>query len=141
MDRFRKREKEARTRSDATASAGGGPELTQQQFTDEVDINTIVQRFGLTGTLPRSVTEGVYGDFSGISDYDSALQTIMRTQDRFLQLPAELRERFNNDPAELVRFASERSESELEAVFGVPGGGVEPQPPVVNNPVPAGDGQ
>ena len=30
-----------------------GPETkTQQQFRDEVDINTIVERFGVTGELP-----------------------------------------------------------------------------------------
>jgi len=97
---------------------GGGPVITQQHFADEVDIKTIVARFGLTGVLPQRVAEGVYGDFSGISDYESAVATIARTQERFMTLPAELREKFENDPGELVRFAASHSEAELADFFG-----------------------
>lgn len=117
MPDFELRFIEAKERSERCQSPGGGPMLTQQHFTEEVDINTIVSRFGLTGEIPRRM-EGVYGDFSGISDYDSALETIRRTEERFMTLPAELRERFDNDPGALVRFVTERPESEVMSVFG-----------------------
>lgn len=128
---FSQRGVEAKKRSDLAAHKGGGRMMTQQHFTEEVDINTIVRRFGLTGAFPGNVAAGVYGDFSGISDYDSALQTISAVQDRFMQLPADLREQFNNDPGRLVRFASEHSEEELERMFAPPppSGSSENPPP------------
>lgn len=126
---------DAKAVSDACSSPGGGESMTQQHFADDADINTIVRRFGLTGQLPHSVSDGVYADFSGITDYDSALETIERTEARFMRLPAELRDTFRNDPAELVRFAVEHTEAELVEYFGRPQAVIEP--PVVPDQVSA----
>lgn len=117
--------------SDATAVAGGGQMMTQQHFTEEVDINVIVRRFGLTGVFPGNVTAGVYGDFTGISDYESAVRTIDRTRERFMLLPAELREKFANDPAKLVEFAATNSVEDLEALTAP-----RPAEPVLDNVAP-----
>lgn len=113
-----KREAEARAYSEEFEHPGGGEVITQQQFAEETDINVIVQRFGLTGVLPQQVTAGVYGDFSGISDYDSAVETIELVRERFMRLPAAMREKFGNDPGALVAFASSHSEEDLVSVFG-----------------------
>lgn len=124
--------------SDETATPIVGESLTQQHFTEEVDINVIVRRFGLTGQLPQAVSAGVYGDFTGISDFDSALETIERTRERFMALPAELRERFDNDPAVLVRYAETMSEQELVATFGAGARADLSVNEVVDPPAPAG---
>lgn len=104
--------------------------LVQQQFHDEVDINTIVRRFGLTREMPLGVGAGVYGDFSGISDYESAAARIRAADEGFLKLPPEVRERFGNDASLLVRAASELSEEDFVAKLKVeqvpPAGGVPP---------------
>lgn len=77
---------------------------TQQSFKEECDINTIVRRFGLTGQLPDNVRVPQYGDFTGVTDYQSALNAVMQADAQFMELPAKLREQFNNDPQELLAF-------------------------------------
>lgn len=115
--------------SDMTAREAGPGDvsLVQQQFGEEVDINTIVRRFGLTQEMPSGIAGGVYGDFSGITDYESAVEAIDRARSGFMKLPAEVRDRFGNDPARLIRLAHELPEAEFVRAFeGTPMGGVEP---------------
>lgn len=90
-----------------------GVSMVQQHFRDEVDINTIVRRFGVTGQIPDFLPQGVYGDFQDVDDYDSAVAAIERANDGFMRLPAEVREQFNNDPGVLIRLAQSVSEDEL----------------------------
>jgi phage internal scaffolding protein len=93
------------------------PSRTQQQFRDECDINHILERFNITGQLPVAGLQPEYGDFSGITDYQSALNAVMAAQDSFLELPARIRARFDNDPALFVDFASdEANRDELKAM-------------------------
>lgn len=83
------------------------PSLTVQSSKDEVDINVIVKRFGLTGQLPVGAVMPTYGDFSSIGSYQQALNALMAADDTFMQMPAEVRARFNNDPARFVDFCSD----------------------------------
>lgn len=93
------------------------PSRTQQHFRDECDINSILQRFNVTGELPTGSVQPQYGDFSGITDYQSALNAVMAAQDSFLALPAKLRARFDNDPALFVDWASdEANKDEMKAL-------------------------
>lgn len=117
--------------SDATANPGGGPSLVQQQFGEEVDINTIVRRFGLTREMPSGVAGGVYGDFTGIQDYQDAVDRIERARAGFMTLAPEIRERFNNDPGELVSLAQSLPEGEFVALISA-----DPEVPVVAEPAP-----
>lgn len=98
-----------------------GKTLTQQQFRDECDINEIVRRFGLTGQLPENLRAPQYGDFTGVSDYQTALNAVIAADEAFMELPANVRERFDNDPAKFVDFCSDdanRAEAErLGLVF------------------------
>lgn len=89
--------------------------LAQQQFGEEVDINTIVKRFNLTGQLPTNFNMPTYGDFTGISDYHTALNVVRAADEEFLSLPADLRARFDNDPGKLIEFL-ENDENRDEAV-------------------------
>lgn len=83
------------------------PSLTKQSFAEEADINEVVRRFGLTGQLPPiSGPPPQYGDFEGIFDYQSALNTVIAAQQSFAELPAHVRARFHNDPAAFVDYAS-----------------------------------
>lgn len=78
---------------------------TQQQFADEVDINTIVRRFGVTPQVALD-RMGVFADFSGVYDYQSALEKVQGARDRFMSLPPEVREAFRNDPGILIEAAT-----------------------------------
>jgi len=90
--------------SDETGLSCPEPSLAQQNFKDECDINYIVRQFGLTGELPGQPLSPQYGDFTGVLDYHSAVNAVLAAQDDFMELPAQLRSRFNNDPAELIDF-------------------------------------
>ena len=93
--------------SDETGLKCEDPSLAQQHMAEECDINYIVERFGVTGQLPESpVYAPTYGDFTGIGDYRSALDAVSQANDAFMSLPANVRERFDNDPALFVDFCS-----------------------------------
>ena len=93
------------------------PSRTQQSFKSECDINNILRQFNVTGQLPAGSVQPQYGDFSGITDYQSALNAVMSAQDSFLALPAKVRAKFGNDPALFVEFASdEANKDEMKAL-------------------------
>ena len=78
--------------------------LAVESAKEEADINTIVRRFGLTGELPDDVRMPQSGDFTGIPDFHTALNLVRATQEEFMRVPAEIRDRFQNDPARLMAF-------------------------------------
>lgn len=83
------------------------PSLAVQSEAEDADINTIVRRFGLTGTMPQGLKPPMYGDFTEVFDYRSALDAVMKAEDAFMAMPAEVRKRFDNDPQKFVEFASD----------------------------------
>lgn len=85
------------------------PTLAQQHFKEECDINTILQKFSITGILPEAPISPRYGDFSGISDYHTALNRVIAAQEEFEGLPAQIRARFDNDPAKLIEFLNDEA--------------------------------
>lgn len=78
--------------------------LTQQQFKDEADINTIVNRFLKTGVLPTPNTFPQYVDFEGVFDYQSAMNLVRAADESFMRMDAKVRSRFNNSPQEFLEF-------------------------------------
>lgn len=100
--------------------------FTQQEFALDSDINEIVRRFGLTGRLPDVVNVPQYGDFVGITDYHSAMLALRRADESFMEMPAEVRARFNNDPQYMMEFL-DNADNRDEAVKL----GLVSEPPVV----------
>lgn len=80
------------------------PSRTQQHFKDECDINVIVERFGVTGHLPIMAVQPMQGDFTGVDDFQSALEHVRASQENFMRLPAKVRERFQNNPQAFVDY-------------------------------------
>lgn len=93
--------------------------LAVQSSRDEVDINTIVRRFGLTGELPTDLRAPTFGDFVGINDYHSAMNAVARANEAFMEMPAEVRSRFGNDPQEFVAFCSDPANASEMAKLGL----------------------
>lgn len=117
--------------SDATALHCLDETRTQQQFKEETDINTIVERFGLTGELPSDVVVPMTGDFTEVvSDYQSALNLVREAEAAFMELPAKVRDRFANDPQRLQEFVENADNREEAAKLGL----LVP-PPVVQEPL------
>lgn len=93
------------------------PSMAQQHFKDECDINQIMARYQRTGILtdnPGSLRP-LFGDFSNVSDFQSAQNAILDVNDSFMSLPSSIRARFNNDPGYLLEFLA-KEENRGEAV-------------------------
>lgn len=80
--------------------------LAQQHMKDECDINVLVKRFVVTGEIPMLTLPPMQGDFSDAPTYQDALNLMVEAQRSFMQHPAEVRARFQNDPAQFVDFCS-----------------------------------
>jgi len=85
------------------------PSLAQQQFKEDADINVLLERFKVTGQMPQGVVLPSYGDFSTVVDFRSANDAIRRARDSFMELPAQLRARFQNDPQVFLEFCSDKA--------------------------------
>jgi phage internal scaffolding protein len=105
--------------SDETGLACLDPSLAQQNFKDESDINYIVRQFGLTGELPGQAISPQYGDFTGVLDYHSAVNAVLAAQDEFMDLPAQMRARFDNDPSKLIDFLGNEENREEAIKLGL----------------------
>lgn len=114
--------------SDVYASIDSGDSRTQQQFVDELDVNVIVRRFGVTAQVAVDQM-GVYADFRGITDYWSAQERIDGARARFMELPPEVRERFGNDPGYLIEAATQLPAEDFAKLMDPPKAVEPPAPP------------
>lgn len=103
--------------------------LTVQADRDEADINKIIARFekaGMISTVNRS--EPFYGD---VSEYDGLQDAIIKVQNAdalFMGMSAQVRERFANDPVQMMEFlADNKNRAEAEGLGMVI---KRPEPPV-----------
>lgn len=78
---------------------------TVQSDADGCDINKIMAR---TMPIARINTkQPMYGDFSEVGDFNSALNAVRAAEDMFLALPVKVRVRFEHDPAKLIQFVKD----------------------------------
>ena len=92
---------------------------TQQSFKDETDINVILRRFNVTGELPQGVRMPTYADFSEVYDFHSAANAIAQANEAFEAMPADVRAKFQNDPAKFVAFCSKEENREEAKKLGL----------------------
>lgn len=112
--------------------------LTQQQFKEETDINMIIARAQQGQTISH-VNErvGQYGDFSNVPSYQAAFDLVQRASGMFMSLDAKVRERFANDPGNMVRFLQDPANNDEAIKLGLvvppatPAAGVEVKAGVV----------
>lgn len=90
--------------------------FTVQADREDADINKIIARFNKSGQLPPTFRgEPFYGDVSELGDLQESLIKIKEADELFMSYPAELRERFDNDPVKLVDFLKdEKNRKEAE---------------------------
>jgi phage internal scaffolding protein len=87
--------------------------LTQQHFREQVNINTIMRKARKTGVMPQFSGDCYYGDVSQIVDYKDCLDKVNKIGDLFMGMPVEVRNKFKNNPAEIIDFlADEKNEDE-----------------------------
>jgi len=121
--------------SDESGLACKDPSLAVQADLVPSDINTILRNFGVTGRLPMTNKAPTYGDFTGIFDFQSAVNAVNAATDAFMELPADVRKRFDNDPQQFVDFCSDEANALEGEKLGINMPKMEVAPvPVVDAP-------
>lgn len=89
-----------------------GASVTQQSFAKDADINNIMSRYAKTGVLvnpldPDSDRSPMFMDVSGIGDFQQVQDRVQAIGAAFMTLPAAVRARFHNAPAEAIDFIAD----------------------------------
>ena len=97
----------------------GSDSYVQQQFKDDCDIHTIIDRF--TRGLPyrHMAVQPQFGDFSDVKDFQEAQNLIVRTTELFESLPSDLRARFSNNPSQFLEFVNNPDNLEEAIELGI----------------------
>lgn len=111
---------------------------TKQSFKAECDINNIMARYQRTGVLDfLAKHEGRYADVSGL-DFQTAQDLIVGAKAMFMDLPAKVRSKFENDPGKFLAFMDDPENTQEAIRLGLAkapvGDTVPPAKPVVEAP-------
>lgn len=90
--------------SESTGLTCNDESKTQQQFKDEVDINTIVERFNASGEGPPTMQFPQQEEFMDAFDFQTSMNVLVKGREAFMELPAKARARFQNDPQQFMEF-------------------------------------
>ncbi|WNK14973.1 MAG: internal scaffolding protein [Microvirus sp.] len=95
--------------------------LTQQQFADDADINVLAYRYGLDNQpMPTApIDPSFYGDFTNVPDLRTAMDLVRDAENRFMDLPAKLRARFDNRPAKMWHFVNDPENADEAVRLGL----------------------
>lgn len=82
--------------------------LTQQSAKDECDINKIIERAKRGADIPVNDAQPRYADFTVIpTDLRECLNVVREADAVFMGLDAQIRRRFDNDPAKMLDFLND----------------------------------
>lgn len=95
------------------------PSMAKQEFKEETDINTIVERFGATGELPPAIPFPTEQDFTETYDFQSAMNVIVEARESFMTMDAKTRARFNNDPQRFMEFIHDGNNADEAIKMGL----------------------
>lgn len=99
---------DVRTPLDSDISFEGDKGVTKQADLKDTDLNAMFKRFERTGQLPDLIArEPRYGDFSEVPDYQEAVNIVRMAEEQFANLDVTIRNRFENDPAKFLAFATD----------------------------------
>lgn len=81
--------------------------MTQQQYKEECDINNIMKSYVQTGELPLKQRVGQFLDVSNVGSFHEMMDQVIAAEDAFMQFPAQLRSKFENDPQKMFEYLSD----------------------------------
>ena len=108
-----------------------GESLTQQHFAHEADVRNIIKQYDKTGLI-ANVQKGVakYGDYSEVNEYREALDLVNDANKMFAELPAELREMFQNNAGTFLEFATNPENNQKMIELGLKEAPVQEERPI-----------
>lgn len=117
---------------------------TQQNFIEECDINNVMKKYRNSQVVTHvNEKEPKFVDVSNLPvDLKTALDVVMAANQTFMEMPSEVRKRFENDPQQFVAFCENPANTEEMLKLGLlepkPAAPVEP-PPVKSEPATSGE--
>lgn len=124
----------------ATGELKRPPEMTKQSFVAECDINNIIKQYKQTGMvrhISAKAQAGAYLDLPDEVDFQVALNLVNSAEASFATLPAKVRDRFHNSPAEFLQFMSDPNNVEEMIALGLATKAPDPAPAPGPAPAPA----
>jgi len=117
------------------------PSLTRQEFKQDCDLAELLKRFRKTPGGLRALEDAqgfaeglVFCDVTDVPDFRQHRDAINAANAKFMALPAKLRRRFDNDPAQFLDFCTNPSNLEEMRILGL-AKPVEASASDVGNPV------
>ena len=111
--------------------------MTHQQFKDECDIRNIHLKYRETGVVSHvNLQVGRFGDWSQSDSFHEAASYVAGVTSWFSDQPAELRDRFKNDPAVLLAWLEDEENTEEACDLGLLPESQRPEPPTEPAPEP-----
>lgn len=98
------------------------PSMTKQSHVAECDINNILKQYKLTGIvrhISAKAEQGTYADLPDNIDFQESLNVVKRSEAAFATLPAAVRSRFNNDPAQFLEFMADPANQDEAIKLGL----------------------
>jgi phage internal scaffolding protein len=124
-----------------TGTITSPPSRTKQEFKDQCDINNIIKAYKITGQINHisaNAAKGMYADLPDETDYQTALNVQREAATAFASLPSQVRDRFDNDPAEFLAFMGDPANQDEMIKLGLATDN-RPPPPVAPVPDPKTD--
>lgn len=88
--------------------------MTKQAFAEETNINAIMAKYQATGQFTHvNHNPAMYGDFSKINNLQEAIDQVDAANEIFMSLPAEVRSKFDNNPAKFIDFSQMATAEQL----------------------------
>jgi len=97
-----------------------GESRTKASFAAECDINNIMRKYVKNGVLPEMIKANpAYGDYSGVEDFQSSLNTVIKAKEQFAALPSNVRKEFSNNPAQFLEYVANPANKEKMYELGM----------------------
>lgn len=107
---------------------------TKQSERDACNINLIMAKYVKTGLIEHGNNHRAAYGVVPEHDFRQALEILQQSDDMFSELPAPVRRRFNNDPAQFLAFCDDPTNLSEARLLGLadpelPPPATEPDPP------------
>lgn len=116
--------------------------MTKQEFKAECDINNVIKQFKphhMHQMMAANLASGMYADLPDSVDYQEALHLVEEARRQFLSVPAKVRERFGQDPAQFLAFTQNPDNLEELREMGLaqkPAPAPQPLEVIIKGPAP-----
>lgn len=96
------------------------PSKTDQQYKEDCDTNTILNKFMRTGQITHlAKRQGTFQDVSEIQDLSETLMIVKRAEQDFLQYPSKIRKKFNNSVTQMAEWLQDPDNNEEAVKLGL----------------------